>query len=93
MLMVDLCGRGWEDHEGDDSHCVQRASWVAPSGSDTWGMSLLMQVGGLAHAAPHPQDHGWLEAPSQRHLDGCISHLTLNGQVRHISLTFPQSVM
>ena len=87
MLMVDLCGRGWDDHPKGDAHCLKRAVWHPPPGGESWRMSVPLQLGGLAHSLPRPKDHGWAEAPSMPPLDGCISHLTLNGQVRYLPLT------
>ncbi|XP_063879939.1 putative neural-cadherin 2 isoform X2 [Scylla paramamosain] len=81
MLMVDLCGRGWDDHPKGDAHCLKRAAWHPPPGGESWHMSVPLQLGGLAHSLPRPKDHGWVEAPTMPPLDGCISHLTLNGQL------------
>ncbi|XP_069159473.1 uncharacterized protein [Procambarus clarkii] len=80
-VMVDLCGRGWHDRSSHDSHCITRAEWVLPTGGEAWAGSPPLQVGGLAHAPPRPDDHGWVEAPTARPLEGCVSHLTLNGQL------------
>ncbi|XP_071534244.1 putative neural-cadherin 2 [Panulirus ornatus] len=80
-LMVDLCGRGWDNTTLDDSHCAARGSWTDPRGVKAWAGSGPLQVGGLAHTPPSPSHHGWQEAPTPRPLDGCVSHLTLNGQL------------
>ncbi|XP_069945504.1 putative neural-cadherin 2 isoform X2 [Cherax quadricarinatus] len=80
-LMVDLCGRGWEERAHDDTHCVTRAEWTTPRGGRAWVESPPLQVGGLAHTPPRPDDHGWVEAPTVRPLDGCLSHLVLSGQL------------
>ncbi|KAG7168189.1 neural-cadherin 2-like 6, partial [Homarus americanus] len=81
-LMVDLCGRGWEKHHShDDAHCLARAAWTIPWGLEGWLGSGPLQVGGLAHTPPTAHDHEWEEAPTARPLHGCISHLTLNGQL------------
>ncbi|XP_071534217.1 putative neural-cadherin 2 [Panulirus ornatus] len=80
-LMVDLCGRGWDNTTLDDSHCAARGSWTDPRGVKAWAGSGPLQVGGLAHTPPSPAHHGWQEAPTPRPLDGCVSHLTLNGQL------------
>lgn len=93
MLMVDLCGRGWDDQPRGDAHCVKRAAWSPPPGGESWAMSVPLQVGGLAHSLPRPQDHGWVEAPTMPPLHGCISHLTLNGQVRYLPLTLQQQYL
>lgn len=87
--MVDLCGRGWERSAHDDAHCLARASWSTSWGMERWLGSGPLEVGGLAHSPLFAEEHGWQEAPSARPLDGCISHLTLNSQVKKktISLT------
>ncbi|MPC21297.1 Neural-cadherin [Portunus trituberculatus] len=79
--MVDLCGRGWDDHLDGNIHCLKSAVWHPPPGGESWRMSVPLQVGGLAHSLPRPKDHGWVEGPTMPPLDGCISHLTLNGQL------------
>ncbi|XP_071536735.1 putative neural-cadherin 2 isoform X2 [Panulirus ornatus] len=81
VMMVDLCGLGWEDHTLDNTHCLSRARWKAARGVGAWLGSGPLQVGGLAHTPPHPGDHGWEEAPTPQHLHGCISHLTVNTKV------------
>ncbi|XP_037789373.1 putative neural-cadherin 2 [Penaeus monodon] len=84
-LMLNLCGRGWQDAGHDESRCLARADWRdAEAAAATWpwfGHGIL-QLGGMAHAPPLPDDHGWATAPTSRPLDGCISHLRFNGQVR-----------
>ncbi|KAK4289685.1 hypothetical protein Pmani_037361 [Petrolisthes manimaculis] len=81
VVLVDMCGRGWEE-ASDDSHCVTRASWTnTVQGAEAWAGAWPVQVGGLAHKPPLPEDHGWGVAPTPTPLHGCISHLTLNGQL------------
>ncbi|XP_042242202.1 putative neural-cadherin 2 isoform X2 [Homarus americanus] len=80
-VMVDLCGSGWGGRPHNDSHCVVRADWTSPRGVEAWMGSPPLQLGGLAHTPPLPEDHGWERAPTAHPLDGCISHLTLNGQL------------
>nr|XP_045604889.1 putative neural-cadherin 2 [Procambarus clarkii] len=81
-LMADLCGRGWDDsHAHDDAHCVARGAWPNREGAWTWAGHGPVQVGGLAHPPPRPHAHGWRNAPEARPLDGCLSHLTVNGQL------------
>lgn len=79
--MVNVCGQG-DKGEKQDSHCVKRARV-----NDAHALlgSYPLQIGGLAHALPRPAAHGWKEAPTSRSLDGCISHLRLNGQVKLMS--------
>lgn len=97
VVLVDMCGRGW-DEANDDSHCVTRASWAnTMQGAEPWAGAWPVQVGGLAHYPPLPEDHGWGVAPTPTPLQGCISHLTLNGQVRirtacHFYITNTQNV-
>ncbi|XP_063588701.1 neural-cadherin-like [Penaeus indicus] len=80
-LMVDLCGRGFEESPKDDSHCVVRASWANKRSSEAWAWAGPLQVAGLAQEAMRPEDFGWSETPTTQPLEGCISHLTLNGQL------------
>nr|XP_045589087.1 neural-cadherin-like [Procambarus clarkii] len=80
-LMVDLCGQGWENNAQNDVHCLAQADWSAPFGLEEWLGSGPLQVGGIAHSPPTAHDHGWGEAPTARPLQGCVSHLILNGQL------------
>lgn len=80
VLMVDVCGRGWEE-SASESHCVARAAWPRGGALASWAMPGPMQLGGLAHDLPSPEELGWSEAPTTHPLDGCVSHLTVNGQV------------
>lgn len=82
MLAVDPCSRGWLGTSQSDDHCTARASWTSPFNIKAWLASWPLQVGGLAHTTPSAVYHGWREAPTPKPLDGCVSHLTLNGQVR-----------
>ncbi|XP_042876208.1 putative neural-cadherin 2, partial [Penaeus japonicus] len=75
VVSVDLCGRD------DDSPCVAKATWGVAAETQPWFGSSPLQVGGLAHSRPRPEDHGWSEAPTTRPLDGCISHLRVNSQL------------
>lgn len=85
-VLVDFCGRGWEANPPDDSHCLARAPWARPGGAGPWLGSGPLQLGGLAHARPRPEDHGWTQTPTATPLDGCISHLRIDGQVRTLPL-------
>lgn len=80
VLMVDMCGRGWEESLSE-SHCVARAAWPRGGGLASWAMPGPMQLGGLAHELPPAKEFGWSEAPTTHPLDGCVSHLAVNGQV------------
>lgn len=80
--MVDLCGRGWEGSPKDESHCVARASWANKRSSEAWAWAGPLQLAGLAQGVVRPEDFGWSETPTTQSLEGCVSHLTLNGQVR-----------
>lgn len=79
--MVDRCGRGWENGADTPAHCLARAPWVGPWGLEAWPGSGPLQVGGFAHSPPTAEQHRWGEAPIPRPFHGCLSHLTLNGQV------------
>lgn len=80
-MMVDLCGRGWKDEVQDDTHCLVRKRWPTSRNGGAWLGSVPLQMGGLAHPPPRPEDHGWREAPTRHHLIGCLAHLTVNAQV------------
>ncbi|KAK4300601.1 hypothetical protein Pmani_027211 [Petrolisthes manimaculis] len=77
VLVVDLCGGRHNNNTKNDGHCTARASWANPRGMAPWPL----QVGGLAHTLPNPSQYGWKEAPTPQPLDGCVSHLRLNGQL------------
>lgn len=79
--MLDLCGRSW-DGPNMAHECLARAAWThREEGAREWAPSGPLQVGGLAHPPPAPQDHGWLYAAKADPLEGCVSHVTVNGQV------------
>ncbi|MPC47889.1 Neural-cadherin [Portunus trituberculatus] len=81
-LMVDRCGRGWKEHaDHAPAHCTGRVSWVSPWDLEAWPGSVPLQVAGLAHSPPTADQHRWGEAPIPRPFHGCLSHLTLNGQL------------
>lgn len=83
--MLNLCGRGWQEAGHDESRCLARADWrdtEATAATWAWFGHRILQLGGMAHAPPLPDDHGWAAAPTSRPLNGCISHLRFNGQVR-----------
>ena len=80
-MMVDQCGRGWEGKTQEDSHCLARGKWRILEGGGQWLSSAPLQMGGLAHSPPRPEQHGWREGPTRHHLTGCVSHLTINTQV------------
>ncbi|XP_069938293.1 putative neural-cadherin 2 isoform X1 [Cherax quadricarinatus] len=81
MLIVDLCGHGWSADTTSDGHCSARAPWVDPQVIENWSGGVPLQVGGLAHPYPYPEHFGWTNAIVNQALDGCISRLTLNGEV------------
>ncbi|XP_068219972.1 putative neural-cadherin 2 [Palaemon carinicauda] len=81
-LMVDYCGRGWMADSSNDAHCIARASWVDPVVKQSWGSSSYpLQIGGMAHSPPQLSHFGWSSSPIQQGLRGCVSHLTVNGQL------------
>lgn len=97
VLMLDLCGRGWQDSNSigknsnknsSNTHCLTTASWKKMDvNSDSvwpWFGHGVLQLGGMAHTPARPEDHGWTAAPTSRPLEGCISELRFNGQVRFI---------
>ncbi|XP_069977837.1 neural-cadherin [Penaeus vannamei] len=79
-LMVDLCGRGWADAT-TDAHCAARATWRDAHANEAWSSNAPLQLGGLAHPLPEPAFFGWNFGPIHEGLEGCISHLTVNGQL------------
>ncbi|XP_063588607.1 putative neural-cadherin 2 [Penaeus indicus] len=84
-LMLDLCGRGWEDSTAqDDSHCAARASWSVEGPLSAWAPSDPLQVGGMAHAPPRPHAHGWNETPIDEPLRGCVSHVAANEELQDL---------
>ncbi|XP_069982972.1 putative neural-cadherin 2 isoform X4 [Penaeus vannamei] len=84
-LMLDLCGRGWEDSAAqDDSHCAARASWPVEGHLSAWAPSDPLQVGGMAHPPPRPHAHGWNETPIDEPLKGCVSHIAANGELQDL---------
>ncbi|KAK8754585.1 hypothetical protein OTU49_016765 [Cherax quadricarinatus] len=80
-LMVDRCGRGWGDNKTSDSHCVARAPWLEIQATENWSSSVPLQLGGLAHTYPRSAEFGWSGGLVTQPLNGCISHLTINGQL------------
>ncbi|XP_037795101.1 neural-cadherin-like [Penaeus monodon] len=67
-VMLDLCGRSW-DGPNMAHECLARAAWThREEGAREWAPSGPLQVGGLAHPPPAPQDHGWLYRPKPTRL-------------------------
>ncbi|XP_045130294.1 putative neural-cadherin 2 isoform X1 [Portunus trituberculatus] len=81
VLAVHPCGNGWLSASQDDDQCMASVSWTSPFNIKAWLASWPLQVGGLAHTTPSAAYHSWKEAPTPNPLDGCVSHLTLNGQL------------
>ncbi|XP_045131274.1 putative neural-cadherin 2 isoform X2 [Portunus trituberculatus] len=81
VLMVDTCGRGWERGINNERHCIARAAWAKTEDTDSWSSGVPLQLGGLAHHHPRPSDFGWTTGPHPEPLNGCISHLTINGEL------------
>ncbi|XP_042205064.1 putative neural-cadherin 2 isoform X2 [Homarus americanus] len=81
MLMADLCGKGWTTNTTNDLHCIARSSWRDSRVTESWSSSVPLQIGGLAHPYPDPVEFGWSTDFVQQALNGCISHLTINGQL------------
>ncbi|XP_064106311.1 putative neural-cadherin 2 [Macrobrachium nipponense] len=80
-LMVDLCeGQKPSNHDGN-TDCVTRASWRHPKDAESWFNSAPVQLGGLAQTPSISNDQGRRDARISRHLDGCLSHLVINGQL------------
>lgn len=94
VMMLDLCGRGWQDNtigknnskNSSNTHCLTRASWRKVDGDRDsvwpWFGHGVLQLGGMAHTPVRPEDHGWTAAPTSRPMEGCVSDLRFNGQVR-----------
>lgn len=79
--MVDLCGHGWGSGVTSEAHCITRAPWVEPLVRERWGGGVPLQLGGLAHPHLRAADFGWSSELVSQALDGCIAHLTVNGEV------------
>nr|XP_045603724.1 putative neural-cadherin 2 isoform X2 [Procambarus clarkii]XP_045603725.1 putative neural-cadherin 2 isoform X2 [Procambarus clarkii] len=80
-LMVDMCGRGWDADRTSDTHCIARAPWVDAQVTESWSSSVPLQLGGLAHLYPEAAVFGWSGGLVTQALNGCISRLTINGQL------------
>ncbi|XP_066955765.1 LOW QUALITY PROTEIN: putative neural-cadherin 2 [Macrobrachium rosenbergii] len=80
-LMIDQLGGEWDNNNLKDSQRVTWAQWRDPKDSELWFSGSPIQIGGLAHRRPASEDHGWKEAPISQPLDGCLSHLVINGQL------------
>ena len=81
--MVDSCGDGWVNNaKGSSVHCFAYKTWRGRSLLSFWkNNNYPLQIGGLAHAIPLSQDHGWRNQPIGTSFIGCISHLRINGEV------------
>ncbi|XP_068229142.1 putative neural-cadherin 2 [Palaemon carinicauda] len=78
-MVTDACGQGW-NHQSNDTHCATRALWTHPNRLGSWVVSSPLQVGGLAHDGDY-QARGWAERPITQPLHGCVSHITINGEL------------
>lgn len=88
-VMLDLCGRSWDETSAGHP-CLARASWSRHEEEvGEWAPSGPLQVGGLAHPPPLPQDHGWVHSAKAFPFEGCVSHIAVNGQVRSPPLPRP----
>lgn len=71
-VIVDLCQHG--------GGC--RLTAPLPPNEQPLSVAAPLQVGGLAHALPDHQHHGWPAQLSQEGFYGCIRNLRVNGKVR-----------
>lgn len=82
-MMLDWCGRGWTNDTADDTHClVQEAREGQVVGREAWAGGWPLQVGGLAAWKDNTTTTQLPHTPHS--LVGCLSHLTVNGQVSHV---------
>ncbi|XP_076032740.1 neural-cadherin-like isoform X2 [Oratosquilla oratoria] len=77
-LMVDYCA-GRDGEMVKESNCVAKTRWKRPITSKAWVGSEPLQVGGMAHPVPRPEQHDWTHGPSAKPLTGCIRRLSING--------------
>lgn len=83
-MTLDPCARNVQKSGHDDTRCLARATWKTTRASEgvwPWFGHGILQLGGIANAPIRPADHGWTIEPTSHSLDGCISHLRINGQV------------
>lgn len=83
MMILDPCTRNVQNSGHEDTHCLARVTWKnihEPGGRPRFGHGIL-QLGGRANTPFRLADHGWTIEPTSHFLDGCISHLRINGQV------------
>lgn len=83
MLILDPCTRNVQNSGQEDTRCLARGTWKNRSAlavRPSLGHGIL-QLGGRASTPLRFADHGWTVEPTSRSLDGCISHLRINGQV------------
>ena len=80
-MVIDACANNWKDHT-DDTQCASRAVWKDPLRLGSWVVSSPLQVGGLVRGDEDHQNYGWSEGPITQSLNGCLSHISINGQVR-----------
>nr|XP_027218828.1 putative neural-cadherin 2 [Penaeus vannamei] len=83
MLILDPCTRNVQNSGQEDTRCLARGTWKNRSAQavrPSLGHGIL-QLGGRASTPLRLADHGWTVEPTSRSLDGCISHLRINGQL------------
>ncbi|XP_042237522.1 putative neural-cadherin 2 isoform X2 [Homarus americanus] len=73
-VIVDRC-----QHTGE---C--RLAAPLPPQDHALTVAAPMQVGGLAHALPHHNHHGWPTQLTQKPFHGCIRNLRVNGELRDL---------
>ncbi|XP_068229632.1 putative neural-cadherin 2 [Palaemon carinicauda] len=78
-MVIDACGQSWK-YQTDDAHCAARAPLIRPDRLVSWIGSGPLQVGGLAHEGDYASYH-WGEGPVTQSLNGCVSHITVNGEL------------
>lgn len=81
--MLDLCGHEWNKNTtSNDIQCIARARWKSAQNPGQWVSRFPVQLGGLAQSFPRPSNLGWSAGPTAHGLTGCLSHFTVNGEVR-----------
>ncbi|XP_064120596.1 putative neural-cadherin 2 [Macrobrachium nipponense] len=78
-MVLDACGQSWK-YQTDDAHCAARVSWTNPDRLLSWVNTGPLQLGGLAHDGDY-DGYQWAEGPIIQPLNGCMSHITVNGEL------------
>ena len=96
-MMMDYCGSGWNPNSRSSNHCFAYDRWRGTGGGiqSLWGISNYpLQIGGLSHPVPKRTEHSWRYQPYGDSLQGCLSHLRVNGEVFiHFIISFSNDII